>query len=150
MNKLTRILRDYKIPGWFWALMLAILIRGAIWKIYIWLHFMLVRLDRPYIVWAVCISYFTLWIWLFLLLIGNGKRYPGMVKDALLGGGLLAVAAFLHNAGAITALLRDDFGVAAWVTFLGTCGLVFRVALASLENRNKKTEAVDEGRVAQV
>lgn len=119
MTKLIRLLREYKIPGWFWALMLAILIRGIIWRIYIWLRDILATSNRPTLIWAVCILYFAFWVWLLILLISDGKRYPGMVTDALLGGCLLAVTGVLRDADVISMLARKGFGAARMGYVLG-------------------------------
>jgi hypothetical protein len=131
MTKLFEQLREYKIPGWFWALMLAILIRGVIWSIYIWLRSLLAASTRPVLIWAVCIVYFAFWVWLFALLIRNGKPYRGMIADAFLGGGLLTVAGVLHDIEAISLLAGKGFEGATWIVVLGACGLIIRISLMS-------------------
>jgi hypothetical protein len=136
MTKLIRLLRDYEIPGLAWAIALLILGRGIIWQIYMWLRGLLATPVRPSLQWAVCILYCSFWVWLFLLLLGNGKRYPGMLKDALLSGCLLAVAGVLHDTDVLSVLSSEGFGAAAWITFLGGCGLVIRI-FASM-SRNAK------------
>jgi len=124
MNLLIRYVREYEILGKGLAIMLAVVCRGIIWQIYIWLRGSLSIYGHPSLLWTVCILYFASLLWLFLLLMNSGKRYSGMVKDALLGGCLLTVAAVLHDADVLAVLSSKGFGAAAWVTFLGAGALV--------------------------
>ena len=146
MTRLIRLLRDYEIPGLAWAIALLILGRGIIWQIYMWLRGLLATPVRPSLLWTVCILYCSFWVWLFLLLMGNGRRYPGMVKDALLGGSLFAVAGVLHDTDVFSVLSSKGFGAAAWITFLGGCGLVIRnfVSMSRIGRKTDEPSAEDE------
>jgi len=105
--------------------------------VFMWLRGSLSIYGHPSLLWTVCILYFAVLLWIFLFLMKNGKRYPGMVKDALLGGCLLTVAAVLHDADVFTVLSKKGFGAAAWVTFLGAGALVISNS-ASLSTINKR------------
>jgi hypothetical protein len=124
MNQLIRYVREYEILGKGLAIVLAVICRGIIWQIYMWLRGSLSIYGHPSLLWTVCILYFAFLLWLFLFLMNSGKRYPGMLKDALLGGCLLTVAAVLHDADVFSVLSGKGFGAAAWVTFLGAGALV--------------------------
>ncbi|NYF79886.1 hypothetical protein [Granulicella arctica] len=139
MNQLIRYVREYEILGRGLAIMLAVVCRRIIWQIFMWLRGSLSIYGHPSLLWTACILYFAFLLWIFLLLMNNGKRYPGMVKDALLGGCLLTVAAVLHDADVFTVLSRKGFGAAAWVTLLGASALVISNS-ASMSRIGKRAD----------
>ena len=124
MTKLIRLIREHEISGSSLAIVLAVVCRGIIWKIYVWLRDILSIYGYSSLLWIVCILYFALLLWLFLLLLNNGRRFPGLIADALLGGCLLAVAAVLHDPDVRSVLSSKGFEAAAWVTFLAGGALV--------------------------
>ena len=140
MIRLRQFLGQYGTPGWIWALMFVILSRQFVWWGHIWLRSFLNAPARPFLTWTICILYFAVWVWLFLVLMADWRRYPGMVKDAVLGGSLLAVAAVLRDSDVSLVMARKGFGIAAWVSFLGAFGLLIRCCTSFSRKLTEKTE----------
>lgn len=105
-------------------MILAVVCRGIIWQGYLWLRAIPSNYAHLPVLWIVCSLYFAFLLWLFLLLLNNGKRYPGMAMDALLGGCLLLVGSLLHDADLRPVLSGKGFGAAAWVTFFSASALI--------------------------
>ena len=125
VHELVERWRGSGVIWWVLAVALGSSAREIIWPIYIWLrrHWPALGWPSGY-TWVVSAIYFTFWVWLFLLLAREGKRYRGMILDAVCGGVLLTVAAVLHDPAVRTALSELGFGAAAWVTFLSAFVLV--------------------------
>jgi hypothetical protein len=151
MKNLIRVIREYQIPSRGVAIILMVICRGIIWQTYSWLRSILSAYSLPALSWTVCSLYFASLLCLFLFLLNTGKRYPGMVTDALLGGCLLAVAAVLHDADVSSLLSRKGFGGSTWVTFLGACALIISKSanMSRIGRRSSEPPARDEGSLAE-
>lgn len=125
IQELIRKWRDSDVIWWLLAVVLGSSARYTIWPAHIWLRGQWIAIGwLSRYAWLASAMYFSFWVWLFVLLARQGKRYRGMLFDAICGGLLLAVAATLH-APAVGALLAQlGFGAAAWVTFLSASALV--------------------------
>jgi hypothetical protein len=117
--------QDSDAIWWLLAVALGSSARYTIWPAYIWLgeQWIAVGWLSRY-TWPAGAVYFSFWVWLFVLLARRGKRYRGMILDALCGGLLLVVAATLHDPAVRAALSKVGFGAAAWVTFFSASVLV--------------------------
>lgn len=71
-------------------------------------------------------------------MMNDGTRYPGMVKDAVLGGCLFAVAAVLRDSDVSSVLSAKGFRSAAWITFSGACGLIIRSFANNMARKNRE------------
>jgi hypothetical protein len=118
--------------------MLLVLGSRIVWQIYVWLDGVLGS-SRPSFHWVVGIFYFALWMWLFLLLMNEGRRFSGIAADSLFGGCLLAVAVVLHKSDVLSALSRTGFGAAWWIALFGACGFV----LSKCANMYRMGKATD-------
>jgi hypothetical protein len=117
--------RGSSVIWWMLAVVLGSSARETIWPMYLWLRKDCIALGWPSgYTWAVSAIYFSFWVWLFVLLAREGKRYRSMILDAGCGGSLLTVAAALHDPAVRPALSKVGFGAAAWVTFLSAAVLV--------------------------
>jgi hypothetical protein len=148
MIRIIRIIRGYEIPGPAWALMLAISGCGIIWKTYVWLRVMISGSPyaSPSCLWAVSILYFAIWLFVFLLLMNDGKWYTGIILDALCSGCLLAVAAVLHHGEVYVFLSKDGLGAASWVVCFGACGLVLSNCASTYEKKKNEAEHLRDSR----
>jgi len=130
--------RDAGVTGRVFAAVLVSSARDTIWPAYVWLrgHWMALGLPPGY-TWVASATYFSFWLWLFVLLIREGKRYRGMILDVLCGGSLLTVAAALHDPPVRSALSALGFVAAAWVTFLSASALVLA---RSVQRRDRQPQ----------
>jgi hypothetical protein len=124
MKSLMRIVREYEMSSKALAIVIMVICRGIIWQVYMWLRSILSAYTLPALSWTICSLYFGSLLCLFLFLLNSGKRYPGMAKDALVGGCLLAVAAVLQDADVRVVLSGKGYGASAWIIFLGASALV--------------------------
>ncbi len=146
MSRLIRLIREHEISGKGLAIVLAVVCRGIIWQTYMRLRDIVSIYGYPSFLWTVCILYFAFLLWLFLLLMNNGKQFPGMIADALLGGCLLTVAAVLHDPDVHSVLSRKGFEAAAWVTFLAGGALVIsNSAIVSRTGRREGEPTAEAG-----
>jgi hypothetical protein len=125
VDKLPCRLGESGVSGRVLATVLVGSTRFTIWPAYLWL-------SRAWggfgfsarSVWIVSAAYFSLCVWLVVLLTRNGKQHPGIALDAICGGTLVAVAVALHQPTVQTALSQTGFGAATWVTFFSASALV--------------------------
>ena len=80
--------------------------------------------------WVASAVFFSFWVWLWVLLFREGKRYPLMMMDAVCAGSLLTVAVALREPPVRTALSDLGFGAAAWVTLCASAALLIARAVA--------------------
>src|SRR5450432_220038 len=93
-----RFFEQYEIPGWALAIGLIIVGRSPAWWGYTLLRHNAYAHSHPFVTESISVLYLSCFAWLLVFLCANLRRYPGMIKDALLGGGLLNVAAVLRDA----------------------------------------------------
>lgn len=123
--KIAERFREFDVT---WRLVATILVsstRYTIWPIYLWLRKAWAEFGfSPASAWVISVAYFSLCVWLVVLLTRDWKQYPGMKLDAVCGGSLLTVAVALHQPPVRSALSQTGFGAAAWVAFLSASALV--------------------------
>lgn len=148
MSRLIRIFREYQIRGRGLAVILVVVFRRIIWHIYLSLRTTSVNYGHRYLPWIACSLYFALLLWIFLLVMNNGKRHLGMAMDSLLGGCVLSVAALLHDPDLRPVLSRKGFGAAEWVTFFAVSAVIvgnwaglFGKGIADQRSTNKAGDA---------
>jgi len=130
VTKLVERLRESDVTGRVFATVLASSTHNTILPIYRWLRRAWGSFDpSPAHVWIVSAAYFSLCVWLFVLLTRNGKQYRAMTLDAICGGSLITVAVALWQPSVRTALSQTGFGWAAWVVFLSASWLVLARSL---------------------
>ncbi|HLJ90553.1 MAG TPA: hypothetical protein VKZ53_27335 [Candidatus Angelobacter sp.] len=130
-------LRESGMTGRPFATILVVSSRYTIWPMYLWLRTAWNGIGSPTAyTWIVSIPYFSLWLWLLVLLDRNEKQYRGMVMHSFFGGSLLTLAVALHEPVVRMVLTQIGFGWAAWVAFLGGLGFIFATsAQAGREQR---------------
>ena len=125
----------------FAALLVASARHETVWPIYVWWREHWVSFGWPAeYVWVASAGYFSFWVWLFVLLIREGKQHHGMIMDAVCGGFLLTVAAALHDPPVRTLLSALGFGAAAWVTFLCAGVLVVARSAQSAQQNHAQSQ----------
>ncbi len=136
MSGLTRRLRDAGFTGRVLATILVSSTRYTVWPLYLRLREAWSALDQaPGYTWVVSGAYFAFWVWLVVLLTREGRRYPGMILDAIFGGALVTVAVALRDPRVRLGLSEMGFSTAAWVVFLCGAGLVLARALQQREKQ---------------
>lgn len=116
---------DSDVIWWLLAVVLGSSARYTIWPAFVWLRNQWIALGWPAgYGWVVSAIYFSFWVWLFVFLAREGKRYRGILLDSVCGGVLLTVAAALNDPVVRPALSELGFGEAAWVILLTTAILV--------------------------
>jgi len=139
ISKLIQEWRDSGVALWMVAVVLGSAARYTIWPAYVLLRRRMISLGcSSEYTWVVSAVYFSFWVWLFVLLAREGKRYPSMILDAVCGGWLLTVAAAMHELSVRTALAELGFSAAPWVTLL--CVVAFVVARSAQPHQRNPSD----------
>lgn len=137
--KLVDRFREAGLTGRLLATILVSSSRYTVWPIYLWLRKVWGGFDLPpAYAWVVTAAYFSLCVWLVVLLTRNGKQYSGMMLDAICGGSLLTVAVAIHEPPVRAVLSQTGFGAAAWVAFLCASALVLA---RSVQRRDEQPQS---------
>ena len=129
-------LRDAGFTGRLLATILVSSTGYTVWPLYLRLREAWSALNQaPAYTWVVSAAYFAFWVWLVVLLTREGRRYSGMILDAIFGGALVTVAVTLREPRIRLGLSEIGFGMAAWVVFLSGAGLVLARALQQHEKQ---------------
>jgi hypothetical protein len=139
--KIAERLRESDVTGRLLATILVSSTRYTVWPIHLWLRRTWDGFGfSPVSAWIVSAAYFSLCVWLVVLLTRNGKQYPGMSLDAICGGTLFTVAVALHQPPVRAALSQTGFGAAAWVAFLSASTLVLARSVQRYEGQSPQQE----------
>lgn len=141
MNRLVARCIDAGFTGRLLATILVSSSGYTVWPLYLRLRQAWSALDLvPAYTWVVSAIYFAFWVWLVVLLTREGKRYPGIILDAICGGALVTVAVAVHDPRVRSGLSEIGFGAAAWVAFLSGAALVLGKALSGATRSGEQLE----------
>src|SRR6202046_1201377 len=86
--------------------------------------------------WVLAFVYFSLWVWLWLILLREGGRYKGMILDILSVGTLITVIAVLHDPTLEPALAQVHFSWGLWPALIA---IFYLILSRSIQSKTEKS-----------